>query len=321
VKQQKIKLNTNKVIGIVGPTAVGKTAVAMELTGLMPAEIVSADSMAVYRGMDIGTAKPTPKEREIVKFHLIDIASPLRNFSVGEFQRIAHEVIDSILLRNHFPLVVGGSGLYVKAAIDGLNDELPGDDIEFRESVSALDNQALFLSLKLVDPETAEKIDKNNRKRLIRALEIYHLTGVPASKHYENHQNAGSTRPNSVQFGLFLSKPDLDKKVDQRVDEMIACGLVDEVRQLIDSGVSMDTTAMQALGYKEIVLYLNRCFLLSEAIELIKTRTRQFAKRQMTWFRKDNRIQWIDVAGRTVSSIALEITEILDEQAANELTG
>lgn len=314
MKQAKSKdVIINKVVAIVGPTSVGKTSVAIELTKLVSSEIVSADSMAVYTGMDIGTAKPTFEEQKIAKFHLIDAASPFDRFSVGEFQKLAHIAIDDILRRNKYPIVVGGSGLYIRAAIDGLNDELPGDDLEYRESLSDLDNAILFSSLKIVDPEAAERIDKENRKRLIRALEIYHLTGIPASKHYERHQNIGSLRPESIQFGLLLKKSDLDKRIDLRVDQMIADGLLGEVKQLFDSGIGMDTTAMQALGYKELVQYLNGNILLNEAIELIKIRTRQFAKRQMTWFRKDERIRWIDAANRSASSIALEIMEKLNE--------
>ncbi|MCE5322296.1 tRNA (adenosine(37)-N6)-dimethylallyltransferase MiaA [bacterium] len=304
-------------IAIVGPTAVGKTAVAIELTALIGGEIVSADSMAIYKGMDIGTAKPTAEEQLRARFHLIDVADPAESFNVGEFQRLAHDAIDDISHRNPPAIIVGGSGLYVRAAIDGLDESIPADNKEFRqrmvEQARLYGNEYVHGMLAKVDPVSAQRIHPNNLKRVIRALEIYDLTGSRPSDVFEKDSRRESRYPDARFFGLTMDRKMLYARVEDRVDMMIDTGLVEEVSRLICSGIDPDTTAMQGLGYKEIAGYLRGEYGFDKAVELLKKNTRRFAKRQYTWFRADPRVQWIDVEGRTAAEVSLIIKESLDK--------
>jgi tRNA dimethylallyltransferase len=302
------------IIAIVGPTAVGKTAVAIELATLIGGEIVSADSMAVYKGMDIGTAKPTSEEQLSARFHLIDIADPGKPFSVGEFQELARDAIDDIGQRNPPAIVVGGSGLYVRAAIDGLDTSMPADNQEFRarmiEEARLYGNMHVHARLAQIDPESAERIHPNNLKRVIRALEIYEATGKKASELFEADAKRQPHYLNVRLFGLTMGRKTLYARIEKRVDTMIEAGLVEEVSRLIEIG-DPSGTAMQGLGYKEIAGYLRGEYGFDEAVELLKKNTRRFAKRQYTWFRADQRVQWIDVAGRTAEEVSLIIKESL----------
>ncbi|MCE5200601.1 MAG: tRNA (adenosine(37)-N6)-dimethylallyltransferase MiaA [Armatimonadota bacterium] len=296
------------VIAIVGPTAVGKTAVAVELVGLLGGEIVSADSMAVYKGMDIGTAKPTFEEQERAKFHLIDVADPAEPFSVGEFQRLAHDVIDDILRRNPPAVVVGGSGLYVRAAIDGLDMSMPGENAELRqrlvEEARVYGNEYVHSKLAAVDVESAQRIHPNNLKRVIRALEIHEATGTKPSQLFEQDSKREPRYPEARFFGLTMDREALYARIEQRVDVMIRQGLVEEVENLVRQGVDPSGIAMQGLGYKEIAGYLRGGYGLDEAVDLLKKNTRRFARRQYTWFRADSRVEWIDVDKLTASQLA-----------------
>lgn len=307
----------SNVIAIVGPTAVGKTAVAIELVTLIGGEIVSADSMAVYKGMDIGTAKPTADEQSRARFHLINIADPALPFNVGEFQQLAHSAIDDILQRNPPVVIVGGSGLYVRAAIDGLDKSIPADNQDFRqrmvEQARLYGNEYVHGVLAKVDPVSAQRIHPNNLKRVIRALEIYEQTGAKASDIFEEDSRRQSRYPNARFFGLTMDRQKLYTRIEQRVDMMIEAGLVEEVSRLMDLQIDPKSTAMQGLGYKEIAGYLGGDYSLDEAVELLKKNTRRFAKRQYTWFRADSRVQWIDVGGRTASEVSLLIKESLDK--------
>lgn len=308
----------NGVIVIVGPTAVGKTAVAVELATSVGGEVVSADSMAVYRDMDVGTAKPTAEEQARAKFHLIDIVDPEALFNVGEFQRLAHSAIDDILRRNPPAILVGGSGLYVRAAIDGLDDTVPASDDEIRrkltEEAESYGIDHIYAKLVELDPVSAEKIHPNNVKRVIRALEIYYSSGARPSDLYEEGSKRPSRYPDARFFGLTMNRASLYARIEERVDAMIDAGLVEEVRSLMDRVTDPTTTSMQGLGYKEMAMYIRGEIGLNEAVDLLKKNTRRFAKRQYTWFRADSRVEWIDVEGRTAAEVSKQIKELLNNE-------
>ena len=302
-------------IVIVGPTAVGKTAVALELVSDIGGEIVSADSMAVYVGMDIGTAKPTAEEQSRARFHLIDVADPAKPFSVGEFQKLASEAIEGVLERNPPAVVVGGSGLYVRAAIDGLNLEIPGRDDDLRaglaEEAREFGCERVHERLREIDPVSAERIHPNNVKRVIRAIEIYELSGVPASVLFDRDANrwAGTSCPGPTGaaagwFGLTMNRDALYERIDKRVDNMIGAGLIEEVVGLLGKGIDPNLPSMQGLGYKEIAGYLRGEYGEEEAVSLLKMNTRRFAKRQYTWFRADARVRWIDLSDMTAKKVS-----------------
>lgn len=301
-------------IAIVGPTAVGKTAAAVELACEIGGEIVSADSMAVYKGLDVGTAKPTAQEQARVRFHLIDVVDPAEPFSVGQFQRLAHEAIDGLSAKNLPAVVVGGSGLYVRAAIDGLDASIPPRNESLRRELAlearTCGRERVHERLARVDPESAARIHPNNLKRVIRALEIHEATGTPASVLFEADSRRRPRHPQARLFGLELKREALYERIEQRVDAMIQKGLIDEVKALLERGLDAALPAMQGLGYKEIAGYLRGEYGKDEAIQLLKKNTRRFAKRQYTWFRADKRITWIDVDGRTASEVSQIIKEI-----------
>ncbi|MGC8863342.1 MAG: tRNA (adenosine(37)-N6)-dimethylallyltransferase MiaA [Armatimonadota bacterium] len=304
------------VIAIVGPTAVGKTAAAIELVARIGGEIISADSMAVYIGMDIGTAKPTAEERARARFHLIDVADPARPFSAGEYQRLAQEAIEDVVSRNPPAIVVGGSGLYVRAAVDGLGMWIPPRNDELRrklmEEARVYGKEHVHAKLARIDPESARRIHPNNLKRVIRVLEIYEATRTPASVVFELDSKRARAYPQARFFGLTMSREALYARIEQRVDAMIAAGLVDEVSALLSRGVNPDLPSMQGLGYKEIAGYLSGNYGIEDAVALLKKNTRRFAKRQLTWFRADPRVRWIDVQGLTAAEVSNIIQGELD---------
>ena len=282
---------------IVGPTAVGKTRLSLELAAEFNGEIISGDSMQVYRGMDIGTAKATAAERAKVPHHLIDFLDPDRPFSVEEFQRLARKKITEIQNRKHLPMLVGGTGLYIQAVTHGY--QFPGveADPDVREEMNAFadreGNEALLEKLRKVDPKTAARLHPNNRPRVIRALEIYRATGKPASQLMRKESESPY---HLLWLGLTRPRPMLYQRIDQRVDSMIEAGLVEEVARLRRLGYGKDLQSMQALGYKEIMEYLEGRMSLAEAIEEIKRGTRNYAKRQLSWFRRIKEINWFDVS-------------------------
>ena len=305
-------------VGIVGPTATGKTAVGIELAKQLDGEIISADSMSIYKDMDIGTAKPSIEERGAVMFHLIDVVCPNEEFSVAEFKRLAQEAIENIQKRGKLPILVGGTGLYVRALTAGLNIPLAGPDRELRDRLKAeaaeFGNEHLLERLRVVDPVTAQRLHINDLKRIIRALEVYILTGLPIS-HYHETEGATETVYHSRLFGLTMSRPALYERIERRVDEQIKVGIVEEVRGLLEKGYNLDMPSMQGLGYKQIAGYLLGEYDLDTAIDLLKRDTRRFAKRQFTWFRTDPGIHWLDVEGRGAGEIAGEIAAILRTKA------
>ena len=283
-----------------GPTASGKTSTGLELAEVLGAEIISLDSMAIYRGMDIGTAKPTADEQQRVPHHLLDIADPGESFSLDQYYAMAFDAIDDIRSRDREVLFVGGTPLYLKSLLRGIFQGPPAD-WEFREQIQAeleeVGVQALHDRLAQVDPLSATKLDANDVRRIIRALEVYKTTGQPISHLQEQFDVAHRAEQCRV-FALDWPRPELHKRIDTRVDQMFADGLVQEVEQLIAAEDGLGRTSSQAVGYREVMEHLEGRATLEEAIERTKTRTRQFAKRQMTWFRSLEECRWVALNSR-----------------------
>lgn len=283
------------IIFLIGPTASGKTALSIKLAKSINAEIISCDSMCVYKGMDILTSKPALEDRAKVKHHLIDIISPGREFSVAEYRKLALQAIEHILKQGKMPLFVGGSPLYIKSVIDGLFPSGKKDE-GFRKRQAELaeiyGKTYLYKKLKRIDPLTAQKIHPNNLRRVIRALEIYKTERKRPS---ELIQNTEPIKYRIRIFGLKMDRIVLYKNIEARVEEMFEKGIVQEVRRL--SRKRLSVTAGKALGYGEVLGYLKGRYPLEEAKSLLKRNTRHFAKRQLTWFRRDSRIEWISGPG------------------------
>jgi tRNA dimethylallyltransferase len=285
-------------ICIVGPTAVGKTEIAIQLAQHLDAEIVSIDSRQIYRGMDIGTAKPTPNQRSAVPHHLIDCVEVDQPFSVAEYQRLADSTIKEIQERGKRTMVVGGAGLYFRALIDGLFDG-PGADAEIRAKLQREAEEhgkvALHERLRQCDPETADRVHPNNRVKVIRALEVYELTGKPISA-LQQQWKMNEPRYPFRAFGLNMPREALYHRIEDRVDQMVEAGLIEEVQRLLDQDYPRNCVAMQSFGYKELIDHLDGKRTFDEAIALLKQNTRRFAKRQLTWFGNDPRIEWLDTS-------------------------
>jgi len=292
--------NSNKKIVVLGPTSVGKSALGIVLAEKLNGEIISLDSMQIYKWMDIGTAKPSAEELAAVPHHLIDCIPLNEKSDVASFITKAKEIESEILSRNAIPILVGGTAMYIKAFVDGLF-EGPKSSPEIREKFTSIANEkgSEFLHRELlspIDPITAKKIHPNDLFRIIRAIEVYELTGKPISAQQTQwNQNNKSTEYKLI--GLTMPRELLYKKIEERVDKMINSGLVDEVKKLKSLGIEKNKTAAQAIGYKELLAHINGEYSLERAIELIKRNTRRFAKHQLTWFRKDERIEWFDVTG------------------------
>ncbi len=279
------------VLALVGPTGGGKSEVAMEIAPGLRAEIVGLDSMQIYRGMDIGTAKPTLEDQRRVPHHMIDIVDPGRAYSVASFQSAARAATDGILMRGRVPLLVGGSGLYYRAVVDEL--EFPPTDPVTRQAIAAVDPEDLVGRLRANDPEAASRIEPANVRRVVRALEVMELTGRPFSE-FRKAWDRFESRYDLVVAGTRVPPEVLTQRVGKRVDAMLAAGLVDEVRGLIERGLLAALTASRAIGYPEIVAHLDGVLTLGEAREQIVRNTRRFARRQMSWFRADPRVRWFD---------------------------
>lgn len=282
---------------IVGPTASGKTSVGIEVALRLSGEIISADSMQVYRGMDIGTGKATAAERARVPHHLLDIVEPDHPFTVAEFQARADLAIREIAARGRLPLLVGGTGLYVRAVVDGLDFAPRPSDLRLRRELerraAAVGPVALHAELAQLDPETARRVHPHDVRRVVRALEVYRLTGRPISA-----QGRRPPRYDALIFGLHVARAELYRRIERRVDEMLAAGWVDEVRRLIAAGFGRWVTSAQALGYRELAAYLRGEVGYAAARAHIVAATRRFAKRQLTWFRADPRIRWLNATDR-----------------------
>ena len=276
---------------IAGPTASGKSEVALYLARALHGEIITVDSMQVYRGLDIGTAKPSPEERLAVPHHLLDIADFRETFDAARFVLLARATAAEIRARGRLPIFCGGTGLYLKAYREGLG-EAPAADARVRAELEAIPLPDLLAELRAVDPITFEKIDRQNARRVIRALEVIRLTGKP----FANQRAAwGKPANGGACFGLRRAAEDLLARIDRRVEAMFERGLVAETRILLAEGLAENRTAMQAIGYRQVVEHLRGERDLADTIELVKVRTRQFAKRQMTWFRRQAELVWLDV--------------------------
>jgi len=288
---------TKPLVILTGPTAVGKTALSIKLASEIGGEIISADSMQVYRQMDIGSAKIKPEEMGGIPHHLIDILEPEEEFNVCLFEKLALEAMEQIYERGHIPVVVGGTGFYIQALLYQIDFTEEETDTAYRDKLWQLGeekgNHYLHELLRKVDPKSAEEIHENNRKRVIRALEFYENCGKPISTH-NKEQRQKTSAYNSCYFVLTDDRKKLYERIESRVDQMLSKGLVDEVRTLKERGCNASMVSMQGLGYKEILEYLDgRCSLL-EAVEKIKKETRHFAKRQLTWFRREKDVIWLD---------------------------
>lgn len=286
-----------KLVVITGPTASGKTALGVALAQRLGGEVVSADSMQIYRGMDIGTAKPTPEEMQGVPHHMIDIADPAENYSVSRYAKEAAACVDDILARGKLPIVVGGTGLYIDSLIAGRTFADGTADTALRQELSErydeIGGEGLLGELRKFDPERAAKLHPADKKRIVRAMEVYILTGRTITQH-DAETRAVPPRYDAAKIALdFAVRQDLYDRIDRRVDIMVQQGLFDEVRALLAAGVPADCTAMQAIGYKELVRALDAGGDLAPAVEEIKRRSRQYAKRQLTWFRRKEDTEWI----------------------------
>ncbi len=277
-----------KLIVILGPTASGKTKLALELAKKNNGEIINADSRQIYKEMDIGTGK-MDIGYWILDIHLIDIINPNQKFSLSQYKKLAVEKIREIQKRNKTPFLVGGTGLYISSIVDNLEIPKAPPDNKIREKLSKLNSEKLFEELKKIDLKSAEIIGGNNKRKLIRALEVYEITGKPFSA----QQTKDRPLFDVLQIGIKIDREKLYKKIDQRVDKMIEMGLVKEVQNLTKK-YSFDLPAMSGIGYREIGLYLQNKTTLEEAVQRMKFRTHQYARRQMTWFRRDERIEWIE---------------------------
>lgn len=301
-----------KLLLIVGPTATGKSAIAAGLAAEVNGEIVSADSMQVYRGMDIGTAKPDRALLELVPHHLLSFVDPASEFSVAQFQQRARAVIAEMHTRGALPVVVGGSGLYVRAVIDPLDFPAGSPDSALRRELTdleAADPKALIDKLQAIDPHGAANIDLQNTRRVVRAIEsaLAGETYADRLRRWRRHEALYDV----LIVGLRIDRQRLKTLIDLRVDEMVEAGLEDEVKRLTTGGHGLSSTAAQALGYKEFIDFFEGRATRDEAIDLIKRRTRQFAKRQLTWFRADPRIVWLNVDDRTLGDVVAEIVALV----------
>ena len=286
----------SKIIVVCGPTGIGKTSTGIEIAGVFNGEIISADSMQVYRYMDIGTAKPTPDERARVHHHLIDIIDPVESFDAAQFAKSAHKVIIELQGRGITPFVVGGTGLYIKALVHGLFRAKTADKnirIRLKKEAVVRGTDFLYKRLSECDPDSTERIHPNDTYRIIRALEIYETTEKAISKYHREHKFADS--PYKVlKIGLQINREALYDRINRRVDAMIDAEFVDEVKGLLEKGYSADLKSMQAIGYRHMIDFIKERISWDEALRTLKRDTRRYAKRQLTWFRADPEIVWVE---------------------------
>ena len=291
-------MSKKPLIILTGPTAVGKTALSIRLAKKINGEIISADSMQVYRGMDIGSAKVSEDEMDGVKHYLIDVLDPSDEFNVVKFQEMAKEAMDDIYSKGKIPIIAGGTGFYIQSILYDIDFEKNENDREYRthlENIAATEDgeKKLYEMLQNIDPKSAEIIHANNVKRVIRALEFFKETGTPISEHNEEQREKNSP----YNFCYFVLNDDREKmyaNIEKRVDIMLDMGLVSEVEKLYEKGYRKEMVSMQGLGYKEILDYLNGDISLERAVYLIKRDTRHFAKRQLTWFRREKNVTWVN---------------------------
>lgn len=302
---------------LVGPTAVGKTAASIGLAKALNGEIISGDSMQIFKGLDIGTAKITKEEMQGVPHHLIDIKEPWETFSVAEFKRLADEAIADIHDRGKMPIIVGGTGFYINSVLYeyhfGEADTDEAYRAELEQYAEAHGNEALWNILQEKDPDSAAKLHSNDTKRVIRALEVLHVTGIPASER-QSTVDKQTMRYNAVYIALNMPREVLYDRINRRVDIMIQDGLEAEVRNALANGVAQDALSMTSIGYRQMIEYFNEEISFDRAVELIKRDTRHFAKRQLTWFRHDPNIQWVDKWGKTDEHVEAELLAIVHDK-------
>ncbi len=287
------------IIALVGPTGSGKSDTAIWLCEKLNGEVVSMDSMQVYRGMDIGTAKPTKEQMQTIRHHLIDVVDPHERFTVSDYRELAFSAIEDILSRGKLPILVGGTGLYLNALSYEMHLGKSGADSHLRDELNRIAKQpegahALHQRLASIDPVSAEKLHENDVRRVIRAIEVFESSGKPISERSDETKAEGPYHV--IVYGLTLPREQMYARINQRVDEMIKAGLVEEVNTLLDQGIEPmeEGGAMQAIGYKEIVSALRNEMSLDRAVDFIKQGSRRYAKRQWTWFRRDERTMWFD---------------------------
>lgn len=296
----------SRAIFLAGPTAAGKSAVAMALCELLGGEIISVDSMQVYQALDIGTAKPSAADRQRVRHHLIDVVTLNESFDAAQFVRLARAAAQEIEARGRRPIFCGGTGLYFKAYLEGLGPA-PPKDASIRAELEATPPPQLLEELERCDPVAFQTLDLSNPRRVIRALEVIRLTGQPFSAQRAQWSVGG--RPGASMIGLTRPAGELAQRIHQRVDEMFRKGLVAETESLLAQGLAENLTAMQALGYRQVVEHLRGLRRLPETIELVKIRTRQFAKRQLTWFRRQMNLEWITLSDTSPGSAVAALAE------------
>lgn len=299
-------------VAVIGPTASGKTKISIHLAEKLDGEIVSADSRLLYKGMDIGTSKPTLEMQARIPHHLIDVTEPEKPWSLAEYRASALEVIEGIHQRGRLPLLVGGTGQYVAALLEGWSPPPKSDDHSLRRELEAFADThgslALHERLAHVDPHTANRIDHRNVRRVVRALEIYYVTGIPSSE----QRVVQPLTFRVLRIGLTLPRSELYTRIDDRIDAMFEAGFVDEVRELISRGLSPDLPALSAIGYRQIADHLRGEISMEEAVRLIRRATRQFVRRQANWFKSDDpNIHWFDVREEVEGEIIGEIKQWL----------
>ncbi|MBE6977445.1 MAG: tRNA (adenosine(37)-N6)-dimethylallyltransferase MiaA [Ruminococcaceae bacterium] len=304
----------NKIICVVGPTASGKTALAVELAKELNGEVISCDSMQIYRGMDIGTAKPTAEEMQNIPHHMIDICDPTEDFSVSRYTEMATPILEDVLSRGKTAIIAGGTGLYVESLIKG-NDFAPipatGHRERLEQQIAEAGIEPLLAQLRAIDPDAADR-SQGNPRRIIRALEVYYETGQTITAHNLKTQ-AIPPRFDATWIGLdFENRIDLYDRIDRRVEIMLDMGLLNEIRGILAAGIPEKATALQAIGYKEFVDALAGRATLQSAIEQVQQSSRRYAKRQLTWFRRNPQMQWIirrpETSGEEILALALQIT-------------
>jgi len=290
---------SNKVIVITGPTATGKTKLGIEICKLHNGEVISADSMQIYKSMDIGTAKVTVEEAQGIKHHMVDIINPNENYSVSKYVEDASKCCDELLSLGKTPVIVGGTGLYIESLISGRDFADSDSDstnirTELENEYDRVGGEAMLEKLRSFDPERASKLFPNDKRRIIRAIEIYQLTGITITEHDEQTKLIPPRYDASIFALNYNDRDKLYEKINLRVDIMMEQGLVKEVENLLNSGIPENATAMQAIGYKEIVLALNGIITMDQAVDLIKQESRRYAKRQLTWLRRNEKVNWIN---------------------------
>lgn len=281
---------------IVGPTGIGKTHLSIEISKRLSSEIVSADSRQIYRFMDIGTSKPSKEILKEYPHHFINILNPDEDYSAGQFGKEARKITEQIFKRGNIPLIAGGSGLYIKALLEGFFGADFKDDLirkQLQKKLKDKGSENLYNELEKVDPQGAAQIHPNNTKRVLRNLEVYYLTGKPISEIQKTQIDLANF--NWIKFGLFMKREHLYERINQRVEKMLEDGLIDEVKSILKKGYSPELNSLNSVGYKEVISHLNGNITSEDCIDLIKQNTRNYAKRQLTWFRREKDIHWLNI--------------------------